>query len=74
VVNSRTELVTRFNLSQARVTQLLNILKLPQAVLGVLLELSGCGTHCTERQLRPILRLPESAQIAAVQQLQEQSR
>jgi hypothetical protein len=50
----------------------LNLLKLPQPVLGLLLEAGReDGSHCTERQLRPILRLPESAQIAALQRLQE---
>jgi len=75
VVNSQAEIAKRYGISRARVTQLLNLLKLPQSVLGLLLE-SGSeeGSHCTERQLRPILRLPESAQIAALQRLQERNR
>ena len=73
-VNSQAELAERYGISRARVTQLLNLLKLPAAVLSLLLE-SGreAGSHCTEVQLRPILRLPESAQIGALKQLQERS-
>ena len=54
---------------------MLNILRLPRCVLGPLLGL-GCedGFHYTERQLRPVLGLPESVEIAALQQLQEQIR
>ena len=75
VVNSQAEIARRFGISRARVTQVLNLLRLPQPVLGLLLE-SGRedGSHCTERQLRPILRLPEWAQIAALQQIQEDIR
>jgi hypothetical protein len=75
VVNNRAGIAERHGISRARVTQVLNLLKLPQSVLGLLLQ-SGRedGSHCTERQLRPILRLPAWAQIAALQQLQEQIR
>ena len=72
VVNTRAEIADRHGISRARVTQLLNLLKLPESVLGVLLE--SCRedrVHCTERQLRPILRLPEADQLAALQRLQE---
>ena len=74
MVNSQAEIARRFGISRARVTQLLNVLRLPQSVLGLLLE-SGRedGSHCTERQLRPILRLPEADQLAALKQLQERS-
>jgi len=74
-VNNRAEIAARYGISRARVTQLLNLLRLPQSVLSLLLELGRkAGARFTERQLRPILRLPESAQIATLQQLQEHNR
>jgi hypothetical protein len=75
VVNNQAEIADRYGISRARVTQVLNLLKLPQSVLGLLLQ-SGRedGSHCTERQLRPVLRLPEAAQIAAPKRLQERNR
>ena len=64
----------RFGVSRARVTQLLNLFRLPQSVLSLLLDSSReDGSHYTERQLRPILRLPEADQLAALKQLQERS-
>jgi hypothetical protein len=42
----------------------LNTLRLAQPVLGLLRGLAdGEKLRCTERQLRPILRLPESAHL-----------
>ena len=75
VVNSRAETAEHYGISRARVTQVPNILRLPQCVLGPLLRLGReDGSHYTERQLRPVLGLPESVEIAALQQLQEQIR
>jgi len=74
VVNTKAEIARLHGLSRARVTQVLSIFRLPESVLDALLD--SCredGPHCTERQLRPILRLPESAQLAALRQLQERN-
>ena len=61
VVNNRAEIAERFGVSRARVTQVLNILRLPQTVLSLLLESSQCeGSRCTERQLRRIPVLPSA--------------
>ena len=60
----------RFGVSRARVTQLLNLLKLPVDVLSLLAE-SG-DTRWSERQLRDVLHLSsEDDQIAAVMAMTE---
>jgi hypothetical protein len=65
VVNSRADLARRFGMSRARVTQMLNLLRLPAAVLSLLAD-SG-GAVWSERQLRDVLHLPsDREQIAAV--------
>ena len=70
-VGSRAELARRYGISQP---QLMDILRLPQPVLGLLLEpCRGDGSHYADRQLGPILRLPESVQIAALLELQERN-
>ena len=75
VVKGRAELASRFSVSRARVTQVLNILRLSRPALSLVLESSRKdGFQYTERQLRPILQLPESAQLGALQLLQEQNR
>ena len=73
LVNSRAQIARRYSVSRARATQVLNIVRLPRPAIDVLVELRRqSGSHCTERQLRPILRLPtEEAQLAAVQGLRE---
>ena len=71
VVNTRAEIAERYGISRARVTQVLNILRLPQAVLSLLVELAEQGrTPCSERRLRSIAKLPtENAQMAAVKRI-----
>jgi hypothetical protein len=73
VVDSRAGIAEHHSISRARVTRVLNILRLPPSVLSLLMELSGSESfHCTERQLRRILVLPSSeAQIAAFEELSE---
>ena len=64
-VNSQAEIARRFGISRARVTQLLNLLKLPVDVLSLLAE-SG-DSRWSERQLRGTLALPsQEDQIAAL--------
>lgn len=65
VVNNRAGLAERYGISRARVTQLLNLLKLPAAVLSYLAD-SG-DANWSERRLRGVLALssPED-QTAAV--------
>jgi hypothetical protein len=65
VVNNRAEIAERYGISRARVTQLMNLLKLPPQVLQLMVD-SGDGMW-SERQLRSILALPsQEDQIAAV--------
>ena len=65
VVNNRAELAERYGVSRARVTQVLNLLRLPAAVLSFLAD-SG-GAVWNERQLRDVLHLSsEDDQMAAV--------
>jgi ParB/RepB/Spo0J family partition protein len=65
VVNSQAEIAERLGISRARVTQVLNLLKLPQAVLSLLAD-SG-DTRWSERRLRGVLALPSHEdQVAAV--------
>jgi hypothetical protein len=65
LVNNRAAIAERYGISRARVTQLLNVLRLPAAVLSVLAD-SG-GAVWSERQLRDVLHLSsEDDQLAAV--------
>ena len=64
-MNTRAEIAEHYGISRARVTQLLNLLRLPQAVLSPLAD-SGDGKWC-EPRLRGLLVLPsQEDQIAAV--------
>ena len=65
LVNNRAAIAERYGISRARVTQLLNLLRLPRAVLSLLAD-SGSATW-GERQLRGILALSsQEDQVAAV--------
>jgi hypothetical protein len=64
LVDNRDELAQRYGISRARVTQVMNLLKLPPELLDLLAE-SGSSKY-SERQLRRILALPSPEdQIAA---------
>jgi len=70
---NQAELAHRFRLTRARVTQIMNILKLPAPVVDCLSGLFH-DERCqyTERQLRRILALPtEEEQVRAFEQLRE---
>jgi hypothetical protein len=71
VVNHKADIARRYGVSRARVTQILNILRLPEPVLDFLAELPpDSRAFCTERRLRPILNLPTmAAQVEAVLRL-----
>lgn len=65
VVNSQAEIAERYGISRARVTQVLNILRLSRSALIILQDVDTHGpSPCTERRLREILRLPtQNAQL-----------
>lgn len=66
LVNNRAEIAERYGISRARVTQVLNVLRLSQPALDFLLKITN-RLDFTERQLRPILNLKtEAAQLAAL--------
>jgi hypothetical protein len=70
VVNNRAEIAESYGISRARVTQVLNILKLHPKILGIL-AVSGDAVW-SERQLRDVLHLSsEDDQIAAVMEMTE---
>ncbi|MHB8995300.1 MAG: hypothetical protein ACYC63_08645 [Armatimonadota bacterium] len=75
VVNSQAEIAERYGISRARVTQVMNVLRLSQSALTLLNEVvADLRFTYTERHLRPILRLPtEAAQLAAIQRLRDRS-
>jgi ParB-like chromosome segregation protein Spo0J len=75
VVNNRAEIARRYGLSRARVTQILNVLQLPQPVLDFLADLPpDSGSFWTERRLRRVLNLPsEAAQLGAVRHMGRQA-
>ena len=59
VVNNRAELARRMGMSRARVTQLLNLLRLPTEIRQEILALpEHVRRQLTERRLRGILGLP----------------
>ena len=73
VVNSRADLARRRGLSRARVTQMLSILELPQAVLA---HLSGLPppeqAKYTERRLRAITGLADPlSRLSAFEELRD---
>jgi hypothetical protein len=64
VVDSRTEIARRYGVSRARVTQVMNLLRLPMEVLNLLADTGDVAL--SERQLRNVLVLSsQEAQIAA---------
>lgn len=70
MVNNRAEIAESYGISRARVTQVLNILKLHPKILGIL-AVSGDAVW-SERQLRDVLHLSsEDDQIAAVMEMTE---
>lgn len=75
VVDTRADTARRYGVSRARVTQVLNVLQLPEPVLRFLAELPpDSGSFYTERRLRPILNLPsEATQVEAVLRLRSQT-
>jgi hypothetical protein len=70
LVNSRAEIAQRHGISRARVTQLLNLLRLTPKVLTLLAD-SG-DSKWSERQLRGIVTLSsQEEQVAAFERLWE---
>lgn len=67
VVNTRAELAGRMGVSRARITQIMNLLRLPAEIREEILRLPEEEHHWfTERKLRGILRLrPASSQVVA---------
>ena len=71
IVNHRVELARRHGLTRARVTQLMNLLKLHPLVLAFVRSLPP-GTPprlITERKLRSLTRIPREHQIDAAFEL-----
>jgi hypothetical protein len=68
VVNTRADLARRFGMSRARVTQVMNVLRLARPAQNLLRDLAPCDpSWWTERRLRPVLLLPtEAEQLAAI--------
>ena len=74
VGNDRAGTAEQCKISRAQDTQVPIILRLAKSVPSLLLEWLGKGgCHCTERALRPILRLPEADQLAALQEPRERN-
>jgi len=76
VVNNRAGIARWYGISRARVTQVMNVLRLPRSALDLLCELGAQDpSWCTERRLRPLLLLPtEAEQLAAIRRLQRRAR
>ncbi len=71
-VNNRSDLAKRVKLTRARLTQILNLLKLPARILGELQTIHEPTqiAFYSERRLRPITRLrSEGEQLEAFEQL-----
>jgi hypothetical protein len=64
--SSASALAKNLGVSRARVTQVLNLLKLAPAVISTVKELGDPlpNQRLCERKLRPLLGLPEEVQIA----------
>jgi hypothetical protein len=64
--SSASALACHLGVSRARVTQVLNLLKLSPPVIAAIEELGDPlpNGHLCERKLRPLLGLPEEDQIA----------
>jgi hypothetical protein len=61
VVNNRAEIAHRYDLSRARVTQIMNLLKLPDAIKKQILELPEPERHkFCERKLRKFIKAYQS--------------
>ncbi len=73
-VRNQADLARRFDLSRARVTQILGILKLPAPVVDYLSSLfHDERAKYNERELRRILALPtEAEQVKAFDELRQQ--
>ena len=76
VVNNRAEIARQYGLSRARVTQVLNLLRLPPQALDALKGQARLdGVSHSERRLRYILALPsQEAQLVAVRELPGQAK
>ena len=76
VVNNRAEIASRYGLSRARVTQVLNVLLLPPQVPDALnVRTRVDGVPYSERPLRRILALSsQEAQLAAARDVQAEGR
>jgi hypothetical protein len=72
VVNNRAELARRMGVSRARVTQLLNLLKLSAEIRHGILGLPGDQRRVfTDRKLRQIVKLRSRlAQVKAIHRLE----
>ena len=64
-------LARHLGVSRARVTQMLNLLKLSHSVMAIIKGLGDPlpNKHLCERKLRPLLGLPEEDQIAMVRSM-----
>lgn len=64
VVNSKAELARRMGLSRTRVTQALNLLKLPRPIIQFLANCQDPAIlgYFTERRLRPLTKLANDAE------------
>jgi hypothetical protein len=76
VVESRADLARRFHLSRARVTQILNLLRLDRALLVRLRALPAGtpGSEISERRLRKLLRDPVGQRRLALKLVAAQVR
>lgn len=63
--SSQADLARRKNISRARVTQILNLLRLSPRVIGIVRDLGDPlpSRTITERQLRRIINLPSEEQL-----------
>ena len=73
VVNTRADIGRRYKLTRARITQLMNLLTLPDEVQAYLMSLSP-EEQCpySERRLREVVSLPsEQVQLRAFQEIRQ---
>ena len=65
VVNTKAELARRTGLSRARITQLLNLLKLPSAIVAYLADCADPDVldYFTERRLRPMTLVADKTAV-----------
>ena len=70
VVDNRAEIAERYRVNRARVTQVMNLLRLPTEILRLLADAGDA--RWSERQLRGVLELSsKDDQIAAVMAMTE---